>query len=412
MFPGWPFYRPRGSWNDAGYGCYGPGSHSSSGPNFYGYPASDPFFSEASRFPFHRRCSPFTRRNHNPFENMCDADQPVHSKRTPRTHVKSPNSVAATPPVAMEKHVDTSKKPVDTMASTVASSTASASDNSKEAMDTTAATLEQAWDTRNPEMPTKAEEPKTSVPIEVKRIEEIMEKSVELEKKVTAYTGVLGSKDYIYIEESLVAILLQLDKVETNGNMEIRKARKLAVCKIQQMLTELESKAKDNVAATELSNEAETMGTDEATGIPPATSAGKDNSEDIATNDNAITNDGTMDIGKQEATNSCDVKQPSTTSTDDSNGDESRATVTLSTTGLGDAVVTDKEIEHSSVMEEFPLTISEGVAEEHEAAIDPSSSVDDSEAVAEDKVGQSPVTLDSKESAMLTNKDGTSVVKN
>ena len=119
-----------------------------------------------------------------------------------------------------------------------------------------------------------------------------------------------------------------------------------------------------------------------------------------------------MDNGEQEATNSCDVKQPSTTSTDDSNRDESRAIVTLSTTGLGDAVVTDKEIEHSSVMEEFPFTISEGVAEEHEAAIDPSSSVDDSEAVAEDKVEQSPVTLDSKESAMLTNEDGTSVVEN
>ena len=159
-------------------------------------------------------------------------------------------------------------------------------------MDTTAATLEQARETHNPEMPTEAEEPKTSVPIEVKRIEEIMEKSVELEKKVTAYTGVLGSKDYIYIEESLVAILLQLDKVETNGNMEIRKARKSAVCRIQQMLTELESKAKNNMATTELSNEAEIMGTDEATSISPATSAGKDNSEDIATNDNAITNDG------------------------------------------------------------------------------------------------------------------------
>ena len=247
---------------------------------------------------------------------MCNADQPVHSKRTPRTPVKSPNNVAATPPVAMEKNVDTSKKPTDTMAATVASSTASASNNIKEAMDTAAATLEQAWDTHNPEIPTKAEEPKTSIPIEVKRIEEIMEKSLELEEKVTAYTGVLGSKDYIYIEESLVAILLQLDKVETNGNMEIKKARKSAVCRIQQMLTELESKAKDNMAATELSNEAETMGTDEATGMSPATSAGKDNSEDITTNDNSITNDETVDKGEQEATNSYDVKQPSTTSTD------------------------------------------------------------------------------------------------
>jgi len=43
---------------------------------------------------------------------------------------------------------------------------------------------------------------------------------------------------------------LQLDKVESNGNLEIRKARKSAVC-IQQMLTDLENKAKSNTTATE-----------------------------------------------------------------------------------------------------------------------------------------------------------------
>ena len=58
-------------------------------------------------------------------------------------------------------------------------------------------------------------------------------------------------------------------------------------------------------------------------------------------------------------------------------------------------------------MEELPLTIGESDADEHAATIDPSSSVGDSEAVAEE---QSPVTFDSKESAMLTNRDGTGVV--
>ena len=157
------------------------------------------------------------------------------------------------------------------------SSTASASDKISLTQETTddanAPTVEQAMDTHNQEVEgVKSEELKVdTVPPEVKRIEEIMKNSGELEEKVAAYTGVLGSKEYIYIEESLVAILLQLDKVETNGNIEIRKSRKSAVCKIQHVLTELESKAKSNMATAELSNKAEAMATDEV--VSPATTA-------------------------------------------------------------------------------------------------------------------------------------------
>ena len=88
-----------------------------------------------------------------------------------------------------------------------------------------------------------------------------MNKSGGLEEKVMTYSGVSGSKEYIYIKESLISTLLQFDKIETNGNMQIRKARKSAVCKIQQMLPDLENKAKDNMAASkpttanEISNE-------------------------------------------------------------------------------------------------------------------------------------------------------------
>ena len=72
------------------------------------------------------------------------------------------------------------------------------------------------------------------------------------------YSGVPGSKECIYIEESLMSILLQLDKIETNGNMQIRKARKSAMCKIQQMLAELKNKAKDNMVASKTTTADET----------------------------------------------------------------------------------------------------------------------------------------------------------
>ena len=79
---------------------------------------------------------------------------------------------------------------------------------------------------------------------EVKQIEEIMQRSTELENRVLFYNGGVGTKDYVFLEESLMSILLLLDKVDTHGNSEIRNVRKSAVCKIQQLLTTLENKAK------------------------------------------------------------------------------------------------------------------------------------------------------------------------
>ena len=85
---------------------------------------------------------------------------------------------------------------------------------------------------------------------EVKTIVEIMEKSTALEEKVLSYDGTVGTKEYIFLEESLVAILLLLDKVETHSNSEIQRVRKSAVCKIQQILITLENKAKGKMVAS------------------------------------------------------------------------------------------------------------------------------------------------------------------
>ena len=79
---------------------------------------------------------------------------------------------------------------------------------------------------------------------EIFKINEIAQKSVDLEQKLASFEGTRGSKEYILIEESLMSLLLLLDKVETNGDADIRKARKSTVCRIQQLLSNLEEKAK------------------------------------------------------------------------------------------------------------------------------------------------------------------------
>jgi len=87
---------------------------------------------------------------------------------------------------------------------------------------------------------------------EIQKINEIVEKTVELENKILSFEGARKSKQYIFIEESLVSLLLLLDNIETNGNMDIRKARKSAVCRIQQLLSDLEEKAEaDKTTANE-----------------------------------------------------------------------------------------------------------------------------------------------------------------
>jgi len=82
----------------------------------------------------------------------------------------------------------------------------------------------------------------TSSP-EIVKISEIAQKSLDLEQRLLSFRGPRGSKEYIVIEESLMTLLLLLDKIETHGDVDVRKARKSTVCRIQQLLSNLEEKA-------------------------------------------------------------------------------------------------------------------------------------------------------------------------
>jgi len=52
----------------------------------------------------------------------------------------------------------------------------------------------------------------------------------------------LGDKEFIFLDEQLTKLILDLDKVQTDGLEEIRVARKSAVQRIQFLINALESK--------------------------------------------------------------------------------------------------------------------------------------------------------------------------
>ena len=70
-----------------------------------------------------------------------------------------------------------------------------------------------------------------------------------LREKVESYPGTKKEKSYLYLEEMLTRLLIKLDRIESNGKDEIRKARKEGVRLVQGTLDQLELKGISNAAA-------------------------------------------------------------------------------------------------------------------------------------------------------------------
>nr|DBA30124.1 TPA: hypothetical protein GDO54_006144 [Pyxicephalus adspersus] len=75
------------------------------------------------------------------------------------------------------------------------------------------------------------------------KINQVLEKVVELEKEVDEYVGRKTDMSYRCLEELLTKQLLELDSVETGGLDSVRQARKEAVRNLQSILERLERKA-------------------------------------------------------------------------------------------------------------------------------------------------------------------------
>ncbi|XP_038641270.1 BAG family molecular chaperone regulator 4-like [Scyliorhinus canicula] len=75
------------------------------------------------------------------------------------------------------------------------------------------------------------------------KVEQVLSHVQQLEAEVSHFDGKRGDKTYRLLEELLTKQLLEVDSVETNGQEQIRQARKEAVHKIQGVLEKLESMA-------------------------------------------------------------------------------------------------------------------------------------------------------------------------
>ena len=234
---GWPFFVDHGlrrtTWDDPRYGM----SHTSAGASFQNYPGN-PYPSKQGR------CHEITNiplSHHPSIQSTFEGKIPILANNTlteqsmtsyPRNALRTPVEAGNVQSRGMENSADRpghSTSSVTPVSNTVGTHGTASNSNGSRATDPQDFTINDSLKQTYPE---------------IKQIGEIMEKSIDLEKRVLSYNGTVGTKDYVFLEESLMAILLLLDKVETHGNSEIRRVRKSAVCKIQQLLATLENKAK------------------------------------------------------------------------------------------------------------------------------------------------------------------------
>lgn len=259
---GWPFFVDHGSrrttWEDPRY-CE-PGQRPSASASFHNYPGN-PYPSKPERChetpsflstysPSKQYHDSSIQRNHPVFVENTRTEQQSGYIRNALTPQTGPGSIQ---PLITERAMENSVSGAGVPGNSGTNPPLEHKTVDKKGIvgDTTAAKSQESHSSNNNSTLrtaesrgfTASEVSKLATP-EIKQIEEIMQKSIEMEEKVLSYNGAVGTKDYMFLEESLMNILLLLDKVETHGNLEIRKVRKSAVCKIQQLITTLESKAK------------------------------------------------------------------------------------------------------------------------------------------------------------------------
>ncbi|XP_070535156.1 BAG family molecular chaperone regulator 3-like [Ptychodera flava] len=96
----------------------------------------------------------------------------------------------------------------------------------------------------------------TTQPPGLVEIEKIMEDTKHLLEQVENFHGNKKDKQYLYLEEFLTRNLLKLDNIESNGNEEIRNARRNAVVHVQKCIEILEQKVANPSARNQLIEDA------------------------------------------------------------------------------------------------------------------------------------------------------------
>ncbi|XP_068706566.1 BAG family molecular chaperone regulator 4-like [Montipora foliosa] len=76
----------------------------------------------------------------------------------------------------------------------------------------------------------------------INSIDILLCRAEELEPRILSFSGRRGDREFIFLDEQLTKLILELDKVQTDGLEEIRTARKSAVQRIQFLINALEAK--------------------------------------------------------------------------------------------------------------------------------------------------------------------------
>ena len=98
------------------------------------------------------------------------------------------------------------------------------------------------------DMPSSGKDDSPLVPAEeilsrLNKLNQLREKAEECREGVESFEGSKGRKGYVFLEESLMSVLLQVDRVDTLGDSQVRTARKALVRTIQSLLDQLEMAA-------------------------------------------------------------------------------------------------------------------------------------------------------------------------
>jgi len=80
---------------------------------------------------------------------------------------------------------------------------------------------------------------------------------LQYEARIQNFSGTMQDKEYKYLEEMLTRHLLRLDNIQSDGDSEIRDARKMVVRNVQQLLDYLNLKASQE--ANDQSSTAQTI---------------------------------------------------------------------------------------------------------------------------------------------------------
>ena len=89
-------------------------------------------------------------------------------------------------------------------------------------------------------------DPPSLADIKLARIQSIIQRIDGIEEKISEFVDPIQNKNYLYISETLMKILLDLDTVDSEGIDIVRKARKEGVKTVQALVEKLENKLEEN----------------------------------------------------------------------------------------------------------------------------------------------------------------------